>query len=122
MQPQNLFNPQNPGPTEHFSPHNREAHSQPVVQPVEPQQPAANAPQPAPYDFIFNSEKPVKKPFVLPGGNSMVMRVLFIVGGLFALLILFVIIKNILVGSPKLDTMVTVAQDQQEIIHLATIA
>ena len=74
-----------------------------------PQQPA---PHPGAYDFIINPAAPPKKLF-LPGTDSTLKRIGIIVAGVFVLLIVLIIFKNLLAGKPKLDSMVTVAQSQQ---------
>ena len=76
-------------------------------------------PQPQTYDFIVNPDKPPKTP-LLTGGSSLAVRVAVVSGGLLVLLIAFIVLKGIIAGSPKLDSMLTVAQDQQELIHLTT--
>jgi len=96
------------------------SHSFQPAQP--PQQAAPNTAQPQPYDFIMNPEQPKQHKASLPGGNSAAMRAVFIAGGLLVLLIVFTVIKGLLGGSSNLDSFVAVAQDQQELIHLATNA
>jgi hypothetical protein len=94
------------------------------VAPLYPSSPAA-APesQPDAYGFITNPEQPVKQGGIkLPGGNSLAMRGLFISGGLFVLLIAFIVIKGLISGGGNLPLFVSAAQDQQELIHLATNA
>ncbi len=130
------------GSPPHFSPHNRSSHLQrqgqdlfqateqateyekpPQAQSAtpDPTQSQADVSSSSSYDFIVNPEQlPSKRS--LPGGNSMAMRALFAAGGLLILLVAFVIIKDLISGSSKLGLFVTVAQDQQELIHLATNA
>jgi len=85
--------------------------------PGQPADPAPAGPQPAPYDFILSpAEAPKQRR--LPGGNSPLQRALLITGGIFALLIIFVVLKGLLGGGANLDGFVGVTQDQQELIHL----
>jgi hypothetical protein len=57
----------------------------------------------------------------LPGGNSTILRAVYVVGGLLVLLVIFMIIKGVLSGGSNLTLFVGIAQDQQEIVHLTTI-
>src|SRR5579884_2289586 len=82
------------------------------------QMPSQPSPQPQSYDFILNPQKPPRRP-LFSGSASLPVRIAIVVGGLLILLIIFTIFKNLLAGKPKLDSMVTVAQDQQEMIHLS---
>jgi hypothetical protein len=50
------------------------------------------------------------------------MRALFIAGGLLVLVIIFAIIKGLFGGGSDFTPYITVAQEQQELIHLATDA
>lgn len=71
------------------------------------------------YDFIMNPQQPKRPGFF--AGTGTLGRVLLVVVGLFVLLVLFIGAKNLLAGSNlSVPDMVAVAQDQQEIIHLAT--
>lgn len=124
----------------------------PVVgtgQPIQPGQPGAtvqpSAPGPNPaggqpqasyvadpnqapdqsYAFITNPAQPPQKSSLLenlPGGNSMAMRAALIGGALLVLIIVFSIFRSILTSNPSLDYFVTIVQEQQELIHLATNA
>lgn len=99
---------------------------QPLGPPQAPMYPGGVAESPVPqaqaYDFITNPGAPARQPFKLPGGDSIVKRVGIIAGGLVVLLILFVVIKGLFSGSSNLPLFVSVAQDQHELIHLATNA
>jgi hypothetical protein len=123
----------------------RHAAEQPAQFPpqVQPSEPALSpdpppAPPPAPlyppdqaqpqagptkeYEFIVNPEKPVRRLWQLPGGNSLLIRALLVGGGLLVLIIIFVVVKNLL-GSGSNATFtafVGIAQDQQELIHLTS--
>jgi hypothetical protein len=122
------------GPSPHVSPtlHPptgeswRQSHFQPTnsPQPAAPP-PAQSSAQPTPaadpYTFITQPEPP-KKGFSLPGGGSLVTRLAYGAGGLLVLLIIFSIAKNLIGGPSKLATFLPVAQDQQQIAHLAIVA
>ena len=90
--------------------------------PPDPGQP--NPPQPQTYDFIVNPEQPSTQRTMpsLPGVSPKTMRAVFIAGGLLVLLILFVFVKGLVSNSPDLTSFISVAQDQQELIHLVTAA
>jgi len=67
---------------------------------------------------MMASQKPAKH-FSLPGANaSLPIRILLGTAGVVALLIIFVILKGFFGGGPDLTAFVTVAQDQQELLHL----
>ncbi|HEY1064011.1 MAG TPA: hypothetical protein VGE30_01800 [Candidatus Saccharimonadales bacterium] len=89
---------------------------------MQPQQPQIPPAQPANYDFIMNpGQAPKKRSF--GGGNSLAMRLLVVVGGLFVLAIVAVIVMNLLgAGGGGFDkkAMLSVAQDQTEIVRLAS--
>ena len=96
-----------------------------TVAPAYPaQSPAPNQDPDQPYDFITNAAQPPKEPFLnkVPGGNSLVGRIGLAVGGLVVLLVVFLIFKGLLSGPTNVDSFVTIAQQQQELIHLATNA
>lgn len=71
----------------------------------------------------MNPQKPPRRPLLsgLPGSHGLPGRLLYVAGGLLVLVILIVIIKGAFGGS-NFTGFVTVAQDQQELIHLATNA
>jgi hypothetical protein len=119
QQPNNPYvPPENPLP----QPTNTPPYPSPPLPPTPKQQPM---PQPGAYDFIVKPLKPTTPKRSLPGlptPNSLLLRLAYAGGGLLILLILFVIAKGIIVGKPKLDSFVSIAQDQQELIHLATNA
>jgi hypothetical protein len=99
----------------------------PPAPPPAPLYPGSQAPVPVQssqeYNFITSPEKPAKLQWQLPGGNSMATRALMAAGGLLVLIIIFVIIKGLFSGGgSNLTLFVGVAQDQQELIHLATNA
>ncbi len=85
---------------------------------MQPQQPMPPN-HPANYDFIMN---PAPQPRKTLGGNSMATRILVVVGGALLLLILLVVVVQLLGkggGSFNKEAMLSVAQDQTEIIRLA---
>lgn len=96
--------------------------AQAPMYPGVPTQPAA--PQPQAYDFITDPAQPERQSRLpsLPGVGPTAMRAAIIGGGLFALLIIFIIIKGLIGGGSSLTPFLGVAQDQQELIHLATTA
>lgn len=90
---------------------------------VSPAQEERTAPD-QPYAFITNpAQTPKQSPLArLPGGNSALMRGLVLLGGLLVLVIIFAIFKSLLGGGANLTPLVGIAQDQQELIHIATNA
>jgi hypothetical protein len=90
-------------------------------QPQSPGEIPPAAPSNNPYEFIMNPQKP-KKPPVLIGGNSTMQRILVVVGGLIVLVILAVVVSSLLTAGSKEKTagLLTVAQDQTELIRIAT--
>lgn len=82
-------------------------------------------PNPAPsslppgYEFMASTPPP-KRASSVP--SSMIMRVVIVVVGLIVLLILFSVIKGIFSGGSNKPQLLSVAQDQQELIHLTTNA
>lgn len=86
-----------------------------------PAQPAVVTPEQQ-FDFIMNPDQPVKKSGLLGGGSSLPTRLALGSGGLLVLLIILIVLKNLLGGSANLTPFVAVAQQQQELIHLATAA
>lgn len=92
------------------------------MQPNTPYSPAPPS-QPHEYEFITNPGQPPRRPInLLPGGTSLPLRIAIVGGGIFALLIIFLIIKGLLSGGGNTEALTTVAQDQQQMIHLATNA
>jgi hypothetical protein len=74
------------------------------------------------YAFITNPQQPVKPSLLasLPGGNSLIVRIGLVAGGLVVLVVIFGIFRSLLFSGPDLTSFVTIAQEQQELIHLAT--
>jgi hypothetical protein len=85
---------------------------QPSQQPTPPQHD---------YSFITDPSKPPRKR-LLPGSGSLLGRVIVVSVGLLLLIIVFVVIKGLLSGGSASPAFVGIAQDQQELIHLATAA
>jgi hypothetical protein len=75
-------------------------------------------PQPHEYDFLVNAQKPPKRSFKLPGSSSLPLRIAVVAGGLLILIIIFSIIKSALSGGGNTQALITVGQDQQQIIHI----
>jgi competence protein ComGC len=73
------------------------------------------------YSFITDPQqsKPARK---LPGSGSLLGKVVLIAVAIILLLIIFSVVKGLVGGHSNVDDFVGVAQDQQEIIHLATNA
>jgi hypothetical protein len=78
------------------------------------------------FSFITDPATPFTKPSPFGAlslnGTSMAARVGVIAGALIVLLMLFVIIRNMLSGSAGFNTatLMSVAEDQQELVHLTT--
>jgi hypothetical protein len=89
---------------------------QSMFQPDQPQQPAPQQPQ-SDYEFFLNPEQPAKQSR-LPGGNSTATRALLFGGLLVVLMIVFAVAKSLLGGSANLTGFVSVAQDQQSMLHI----
>lgn len=88
-------------------------------------QPQAPQPvqQPPSYDFIMNAPQPSKGGPKLPGSqSSMLVRIAISFGVLILLFIAFSVVKTVLKSGSNTSNLLAVAQDQQEIIHLATAA
>jgi len=108
------------------------------VNPYEPTQPTAQQPTPAEpaqppapgseYEFIVNPQVPKKTgPAIslplLSGINPTLSRIIIAAGGLVLLLIVFSVLKGLLTSPPaNMALLTSVAQDQQEIIHLTNSA
>lgn len=87
---------------------------------MQPQGPYSQI-HPTEYEFITNPSSP-QKTRGLGGPNSLVMRIAVVAGGLTILLIAFVILKGVLSGGSVFPSYVSLLQDQDEIVHLATNA
>lgn len=77
------------------------------------------------YDFFMSPEKP-SKPSLLGGGSgggnssSLAMRVGLILGGAVVLIIIIVVLSSLLSGPSNIPHLLTVAEDQNELVNLAT--
>lgn len=82
------------------------------------QQPTVN-----PYGFIMSPKatQPKKSALILGPGDSFIKKLLLILGGAVILLLLIVVAASVFLGGKNDTTMlVTIAQDQQEIIRIST--
>lgn len=70
------------------------------------------------YDFILNPGQPPPRRSWLPAGASAATRALIVAGIVGVLLIGFAVLRNILSSKPGVDSFISIAQDQQELIHL----
>ena len=71
-----------------------------------------------PYGFILNSDTKKTSPIDLFKGKSLPIRIAVISGGVLMLLLLLIGVKGLLASPPKLQPYISVAQDQQVLIHL----
>jgi hypothetical protein len=102
----------------------------PVSGPVSPSTPQASYAEAAgqvasadqPYQFITNPQKPPRQSIIsgLLGNAGLPMRVGVIAGGLVVLFILFSVFRSLLSNAPDVAPFITVAQEQQELIHLVS--
>jgi hypothetical protein len=81
----------------------------------------------SPYEFITNPKQPVRRPLSLPlpglsGVSPFARRLLTASLGLFVLIILIAVVKSALSGTSNVPSLLAVAQDQQELVHLTTNA
>jgi hypothetical protein len=72
------------------------------------------------FDFIVNPTPPPKRNLFTDA--SLPKRIAFIGGSLVILFVLFSIIKGVVSGPSDVDLYVSVAQEQQQIIHIASQA
>lgn len=88
---------------------------------MNPEQPQAPVQPGNDYDFILNPEKPAKKG-MLAGGDPFVSKILFILGGAAILMIVGALLVNMLFGGKtNLETIVSIAQSEQEVVRLAAM-
>jgi hypothetical protein len=114
MQPQQppYVPPQQPVPTPPYTQQPPVANYPHIGQPV--------APTPD-YDFIMQQDhKPKTNLLGTLRGGSMPSRIALVLGGLLVLVVIAILIKNVLGGGQAIDVpaMVSVSQDQQELLHL----
>jgi hypothetical protein len=84
-------------------------------------EPQSNGPLPTgSYDFIMNPAKPPKRgPTGGISGNSFIIKIVFLVGGLVVVMIVVAVAMNIFLGDKtNLDTIVSLAQTEQEIARV----
>jgi hypothetical protein len=98
---------------------------QPQYQGIPPVSPENSPSHPQAYDFIVNPAAPAKHSSSLglpslPSSNSKAIRMAYVAVGILILIILFVIVKGIVVGKPNFTSFVKVAQDQQQLISIAS--
>ena len=90
----------------------------PVPQVISPNE---TPPSESAYDFMFNAQKP-HQPTLLKLPQSLSMRLLVGLGGLLVVIVLIIVIASASKGQSNEAALISVAQDQQELIHLATNA
>lgn len=90
--------------------------------PTVPPMPASGTVAPSTYDFIMNPGKAPKKS-LLPGSGGNAMRLLLVVAGVGILLFggLYVLKSLSSAGGMDKPSMLSVAQDQTELLHLGTL-
>lgn len=82
------------------------------------------APQQNPYDFIMNdAPQHPKAPFSLPVGKGKTQRILLLGGGaLIGIVLLFMLFSIFFGGGGKSQELLTIAQEQVEILRVAELA
>ncbi|HLC91834.1 MAG TPA: hypothetical protein VJC09_02165 [Candidatus Saccharimonadales bacterium] len=96
----------------------------PNAPPAPPPAPLPNGAQPTPYDFIMNPERRPKKPSLFGGGGGSKTTKLVLVGaGGVVLLLVAVVFISFLDSATKgkTQTLLGIAQQQQEIIRVADL-
>jgi hypothetical protein len=76
------------------------------------------------YDFFMSPEKPSRRSMLpgLSGGNSMIMRIA-VIGGIFVIIVIcLVVLSSLFSSGGNLPKLTTVAQQQSELIRVATLA
>lgn len=102
----------------------RAASGRPVTgQPADPEPvlPDHVSPEEA-FDFIVHPDTTPPKRSLLPSNSSLPVKIALAGGGLVVLMMVFVVAKSLIGGSSALPSYVTVAQDQQALIHLVAAA
>lgn len=72
------------------------------------------------YDFFLNPPPPPKKPLINLGASSLTKRIVMAVGGIVGLIIVVVILSSLLGNHTNFVPLISVAQDQNELIRVAT--
>lgn len=87
------------------------------------EQPPANTSPTSEFDFFLNDgqQQPPKKS-LLPSSSSLPVRIAIFGGGLVILLIVFTVVKGLISGSSPLPAFVSIAEDQQDLIHIVSLA
>jgi len=92
---------------------------------MQPQQPYTDPysnPYNNQYDFIMSPQTPQRRPLLSLGGGSMVKRIAVVAGGVVILIILIVMVSSLFSSSGNVPNMTIVAQDQNEVDRVATLA
>jgi hypothetical protein len=87
--------------------------------------PAPMPPNADPYDFIVGHNQAAKQPLSLPklpGTNSLLTKLLMALGAFILLIIVVSVGKSLFSGPTNVPALTTVAQDQIELMHIATNA
>jgi len=76
------------------------------------------------YDFILNPEKPQKRGLLGGlGGDSLIAKIVFLIGGAVIFMVVMAVVINLFFGSKtSLDTLVGIAQTEQEIVRLGSLS
>jgi len=76
------------------------------------------------YDFILNPEKPQKRGLLGGlGGDSFIAKIVFLIGGAVIFMVVMAVVINLFFGSKtSLDTLVGIAQTEQEIVRLGSLS
>lgn len=83
----------------------------------------SSAPPNQDYRFILESKAPLPKKSFSSSTKSPLIRVVLVLGGIFLLLVIFTTVKNAFNSSgSNASALLTVAEDQEEISHLANKA
>jgi len=79
----------------------------------------APSPHQNPYGFILDNKKPKKKNLL--AGGSLKKRIMIVTGGGLILMIAVILFASLLGGGGNLDSMIGLAQEQNELIRVADI-
>lgn len=118
------FTADEPQPAQQYEPQSTYPQpQQPSAVQYPPNQPQVYGPttdQNSNYDFFMNEQPPVVKRSLLPAGASLPLRIGIVAGGLIVLLVVFNLVKGLLSGPSLYPYYLSVVQDQQSIVHIAT--
>lgn len=85
---------------------------------MQPQQPYNN-----PYDFIVNPDKPQRRPLLNLGGSNMTIRIALVAVVIVVIIVIILVVGSLFSSSgSNVTNMTSVAQDQAELIRVATEA